>query len=53
MWLNNGCFVHVLIATVLVKHLNWLQPRPPTGKWSEQDLTTLSLTDFVIAADGE
>lgn len=55
-WLNNHKYlVHLLIATVLVRDLNWLQPHPPTGncKWSEQDLTTLSLTDFVIAGDGK
>ena len=40
-----------LIATVLVKQFDWLQSKD--NKWSEQDLTTLSLTDFVIAADGE
>lgn len=41
----------------MVKSLNWLEPHPPRGssdyKWSEQDLITLSLTDYVIAADGE
>lgn len=42
-------------ATILVRSLNWLQPHPPRDncnyKWSDQDLTTLSHTDVVIAAD--
>lgn len=46
-----------LAATVLVKSLDWSQPHPPRDnsnyKWSDQDLTTLSHTDVVIAADGE
>ena len=46
-----------LIASVVVKSLNWLHPSPAKDnsehKWSEQDLTTLSLTDYVIAADGK
>ena len=46
-----------LIASVLVKSLDWLHPSPAKDncehKWSYQDLTTLSLTDYVIAADGK
>ncbi|XP_065900025.1 methyltransferase-like protein 22 [Dysidea avara] len=41
-------------ASVLVRKLDWLEPTPPqdgNNKWSQQDLTLLSHTNIIMAAD--